>query len=81
MPDLKNHAVVAGAAVQVGPSAVTKATAWTVSGSVVDSATQQTVLASYSFTFPQVLSTLTAAQASALMDLINRFLITCQTGF
>lgn len=81
MPDLKNHAVAAGATVQVGPSAVTKATSWTVSGEVVDSETQETVLASYSFTFPQVLSTLTAAQASALMDIVARFLVTCQTGF
>ena len=40
----------------------------------------QTVLASYSFKFPEVLATLTADQRDQLMQLVSRFLITAQTG-
>ena len=80
MPDLWQHVVATtGSTVQVGPSAVTKATQYAISGQVTAD-NNQTVLASYSFNFPNCLSSLTAAQVDTLMQMIARYLITCETG-
>jgi hypothetical protein len=78
--DLQGHTVVAGAAVQIGPTALTTTTSYTVSGTVMATGTM-TQLATYNFTFPQVLATLTAAQRDQLMGMIFRYLIACETGY
>lgn len=81
MPDLWNHVVAStGASVQIGPTAVTKALQYQISGQVVSN-NNQTVLASYSFTFPNVLSTLTPDEVDQLMQTVSRFLIQCKTGY
>ena len=80
MPDLWQHVVVTtGKAIQVGPSALTTVVEYEISGQVTAN-NNQTVLASYSFKFPEVLATLTADQRDQLMQLVSRFLITAQTG-
>ena len=81
MPDLHNHSVTSGSvSVQVGPTALSTTKQWTVSGVMIDSTTGASI-AAYNFTFPQVLVTLTTPQLSGLMDIVNRYLITCQTGY
>lgn len=80
MPDLWNHAVVTtGKAIQVGPSALTTVVEYQISGQVTAN-NNQTVLASYSFLFPEILATLTADQRDQLMQMVARFLITVKTG-
>jgi hypothetical protein len=78
--DLQGHTVVAGATVQIGPTALTTTTSYTVSGTVMATGTSNQ-LATYNFTFPQVLASLTVAQRAQLMDMIYLFLITCETGY
>ena len=78
--DLQNHSITAGAAVQIGPTALTTTTSYTVSGTVMATGTMNQ-LATYNFTFPQVLATLTVDQQTQLMGMIARYLISTQTGF
>ena len=81
MPDLQNHSVVLTAnKVQVGPSALSTILEYQISGKVADSKTGAQ-LATYSFLWPNILTSLTAAQYDALMQMIFRFLITCETGY
>lgn len=81
MPDLKNHTVTLTAnKAQVGPTALSTVLEYTVSGEVVDSGSGAN-LAAYSFTWPNVLTTLTADQYAAIMQSVFRQIITAQTGF
>ena len=81
MSDLQNHTVTLTAnKAQVGPSALSTVLEYNVSGEVCDSTTGAQ-LASYSFTWPNVLSTLTAAQYDAITQASIRAVIQAKTGY
>jgi hypothetical protein len=79
MADLIEFTVTRGASIQV------TIPQYTISGKVVDSETQETVLADFSganaIQFPQILGQATQAQLEALLNLIVRAIITAKTGF
>jgi hypothetical protein len=78
MPDLRNFTVTRGAGIQV------TIPQYTISGQVVDSETQKTVLADFSganvILFPQILASASQAQLEALLAMIVRAIITAKTG-
>lgn len=76
MPDLLHHSVT-----KTGNTIQVSIPEYVIAGQVVDSQTQETVLASYSVHFPQVLASATQAQLEALLTMIVRAIIQAETGF
>ena len=84
MPDLQHFSVTrSGANVQVGPSALTTAPEFVISGQLCDS-TSGAVLADFTganaIHVPAVLATLTAAQHDELLQLVFRFVLHSKLG-